>query len=139
MQLDTYQKLALQTAVTEDVETDFCHFGFGLMAEAGEVANIFQKYYRGDKRYNRWTEWADNNIYADWSDEDTQNKREPDWAMLTPEALDMVKKELGDVLWHVAALAHTFGLSMNEVAKANVEKLEARNKAGTIKGDGDNR
>lgn len=139
MNLNEYQDRALATAITEDVETDFCHFGFGLMAEAGEVANIFQKYFRKDTRYNRWVEWADNNIYADWTDEDTKNTTEPDWGMLTPEALTMVEKELGDVLWHVAALAHTFGLSLDSVANTNLKKLENRTKNGTIKGDGDDR
>lgn len=43
-------------------------------------------------------------------------------------ALEPVKlaKELGDVLWYVAVLAHRFGFTLEEVAAANVEKLRKR-------------
>lgn len=39
---------------------------------------------------------------------------------------EAVKKELGDVLWYVAALATEFGFSMEEVMEANITKLMAR-------------
>ncbi len=37
-----------------------------------------------------------------------------------------VEEELGDVLWYVAVYAHDIGLSLDEVAQANIEKLERR-------------
>lgn len=43
---------------------------------------------------------------------------------------DKVKKELGDVLWYVAVLAHRVGFTLEHVAEANVEKLRARYPAG---------
>jgi NTP pyrophosphatase (non-canonical NTP hydrolase) len=43
---------------------------------------------------------------------------------------DKLVKELGDVLWYVAALASSFGLNLDDVAKANVDKLLKRYPAG---------
>ena len=40
--------------------------------------------------------------------------------------LDKVQEELGDVLWYVAGLCEVLGLSMADVAQANVNKLCAR-------------
>jgi NTP pyrophosphatase (non-canonical NTP hydrolase) len=37
-----------------------------------------------------------------------------------------VAKELGDVLWYVAALAHVLDLSIGDVAEANIAKLRER-------------
>jgi NTP pyrophosphatase (non-canonical NTP hydrolase) len=38
--------------------------------------------------------------------------------------------ELGDVLWCLAATAHAAGLSLDDVAARNLEKLEARYPGG---------
>lgn len=37
-----------------------------------------------------------------------------------------LSKELGDVLWYVATIATTAGLTMDEVAWTNIEKLRQR-------------
>lgn len=50
-----------------------------------------------------------------------------------------IKEELGDVLWFVTKLAHHFGLSLEEVATANVQKLNDRIDRNVIVGEGDNR
>jgi len=40
--------------------------------------------------------------------------------------VDKVKKELGDVLWYVAELATVMYLYLEEIARANIRKLEER-------------
>ena len=48
--------------------------------------------------------------------------------------------ELGDVLWYVSALAELFGIRLEDVALANVEKLRKRHPEGfQIKGESDAR
>jgi NTP pyrophosphatase (non-canonical NTP hydrolase) len=39
---------------------------------------------------------------------------------------DAVAKELGDVLWYVAEICSATGLSMEDVAQRNIDKLRAR-------------
>ena len=39
---------------------------------------------------------------------------------------EVVKKELGDVLWYVQGIAERCGLTLDEVARANIDKLKAR-------------
>lgn len=53
--------------------------------------------------------------------------------------LDGIKKELGDVLWYIAVLSKALGFTLEEVAKANIDKLEDRKQRGVIGGSGDNR
>lgn len=50
-----------------------------------------------------------------------------------------VKKELGDILWFVAANATMHGFDLQEIAEMNIKKLTARKEFGTIGGSGDNR
>lgn len=50
-----------------------------------------------------------------------------------------LKKELGDVLWHVAAIAIDNGFSLEDIAMSNIAKLSQRKATGTIQGSGDER
>lgn len=59
--------------------------------------------------------------------------------VFTPEKKEEIKKELGDIMWYIANLAHLFGFSMSEVAQANINKLASRYARGKIHGSGDNR
>lgn len=47
------------------------------------------------------------------------------------------RAELGDILWYVAVLAWDTGLSLEEVAAHNIEKLRSRQERGTLSGSGD--
>ena len=81
----------------------------GLNGEAGEVAEKVKKWMRGDT-----TLTFDQFCHA-------------------------VALELGDTLWYLANLADEVGYSLSEVMHMNVDKLEARQLANTVKGSGDNR
>jgi NTP pyrophosphatase (non-canonical NTP hydrolase) len=50
-----------------------------------------------------------------------------------------LKAEIGDCLWYVARLADDLGISLQEVADYNMEKLLSRLERGVIGGSGDNR
>lgn len=39
---------------------------------------------------------------------------------------DHLKKELGDVMWYVAALCESFGFELDDIMQMNVDKLKAR-------------
>lgn len=81
----------------------------GLCGETGEIAEKIKKVIR-DK----------NGVYTD-------------------EDIDLIKKELGDVLWYLAGISYEFGFELSEVATANVEKLRSRKERNKISGSGDNR
>lgn len=68
----------------------------GLSEEAGEVAGLYKRELR--------------NLSAD-------AKRC---------TLDCFRDELGDVLWYLAGVAYTRGLTLQEIWNRNVEKLEER-------------
>ena len=50
-----------------------------------------------------------------------------------------VLKELGDILWHVAAIAEDCNFTLAEVAEGNLSKLTGRLHRGTLQGSGDER
>lgn len=52
---------------------------------------------------------------------------------------DAIAKELGDVLWYVAACCHELGVSMADVAQGNIDKLQSRAARGKLGGSGDER
>lgn len=50
-----------------------------------------------------------------------------------------VKKELGDILWMVAAIAMDNGYTLEDIAASNIYKLSSRKNNGTLQGSGDER
>ena len=118
MELMEYQRKAMATAIyPKNGIAGLAYVALGLNGEAGEVAELVKKIIR---------------------DEDVGVSREKlDKAIAAK--LDVVSKEIGDVLWYVAAICSELGLSMDEVAAQNVEKLQSRKKRNLIKGSGSDR
>lgn len=50
-----------------------------------------------------------------------------------------LSKELGDLCWFIAAMCTELKISMGNVVKENIEKLQSRQERGKIQGSGDNR
>jgi len=104
-----YQKIANSTAIYPRQGENFSYPALGLNGEAGEVAEHAKKAMRDD------------------NDEITKERREK------------IKKELGDVLWYVAACCMELHLDMGEVAALNLDKLLDRKARGKLQGSGDDR
>lgn len=58
---------------------------------------------------------------------------------MTMEHEQYIKKELGDALWFIAAIASDHGWTLEDVANSNIAKLFSRRDRGTLQGSGDNR
>ncbi len=52
---------------------------------------------------------------------------------------DSLKKELGDVLWYIAAMARELEIDLEDIAITNVDKIQSRLARGKIGGSGDDR
>ncbi len=109
MTFEEYQKKSKTTAIYPNQGNNFTYTVLGLVGEAGEVAEKLKKIIRDDG----------GNI--------TDDKREE------------IKKELGDVLWYLAQASTELGLSLDDIASANIEKLFSRKSRGVLSGSGDNR
>ena len=109
MNLSEYQEKALTTALYPNQGSNPYYPALGLGGEVGEVLNKVKKIMR---------------------DHD---------GMITDEYREILKKELGDVMWYLAATATELGLNLEEVAQLNLDKLASRKERGVLGGDGDNR
>jgi NTP pyrophosphatase (non-canonical NTP hydrolase) len=59
--------------------------------------------------------------------------------IVSAETTAAIKGELGDCLWYLSQLSSELGLSLDEIASANLAKLADRAARGVLKGSGDNR
>lgn len=55
------------------------------------------------------------------------------------DSIRAIGDEISDVLWYCAMLAHELGLTMDDIAVHNLQKLHSRAERGKITGEGDNR
>lgn len=58
---------------------------------------------------------------------------------MTLDKIPAIVDELSDVLWYISAVASELNVNFDDIAVRNIEKLKARQQAGTLTGNGDNR
>lgn len=109
MTFEDYQRKAWARAVYPNVGSNITYPTLGICGEAGEVAEKIKKILR---------------------DQDGQ---------ISPADVTGIVKEMGDVLWYIGALCSELGVSMEEVAERNIQKLNSRHDRGTLHGSGDDR
>jgi len=109
MDLNAYQQAAGRTALYPDRGQNPLYPTLGLCGEAGEVADKVKKVLRDDG------------------------------GVFSTERRQAIALELGDVLWYVAQLAHELGVSLEEIASANLAKLADRADRNVLGGSGDRR
>lgn len=113
MQLDEYQEKSKKYDLGEQtdqlLDPAFMEKILGLSGEAGEFSDKVKKILR-DK---------------DGKYDDTDRTE--------------LLKELGDVLWYVAAVARYLDEPFSELAAQNIDKLESRYQRNQLSGSGDNR
>ena len=107
--LNRYQQESRKTWHLIHTDHPIVYPTLGLANEAGEVAGKVKKLFR-DKG-----------------------------GEISPEDREALKQELGDVFWYLAQICTELGLSLEEVAEANLTKLFSRQARGHIRGDGDYR
>lgn len=57
----------------------------------------------------------------------------------TPELRNLIRDELGDILWYAARTAEALDVSLEDVMVKNHDKLNSRKARNVLKGSGDNR
>ena len=117
MNFNDYQNQAIQTDVAHNSTTKSSRYNgymekaLGLAGETGEVLEIIKKIIR-DK----------GGVFE-----------------TAPEDCEKLKKELGDVLWYLSAVAYYNDIKLEDIAKTNLEKLASRQRRDKIHGSGDDR
>lgn len=109
MNFDEYQKKSRETAIYPDLGSNYIYPTLGLAGESGEVSEKIKKVIRDDA------------------------------GVPSAEKIEDIKKELGDVLWYVSQLSTELGLSLEEIAQNNLDKLFSRKDRGVLHGSGDSR
>lgn len=104
-----YQRLSRRTWNQVNTDHPIVYPTLGLVNEAGELAGKVKKIFR-DKG-----------------------------GVISETDRDALKYELGDVLWYLTQIATELGLTLDQVAQANIDKLTSRLERNQIQGEGDYR
>jgi len=109
MEFKEYQEKAWSTAIYPNKGKNIYYPALGLAGETGEVCEKIKKIMRDDN------------------------------GVVSQEKKELLKKEMGDVIWYLAALSTELGIELDDVAKTNIDKLFSRKERDKLHGSGDNR
>ena len=109
MNFKEYQQTSQKTADYPDIGNNIVYPVLGLLGEAGEVAEKVKKVIRDH-----------NGVISEM----TKQK---------------IKLELGDTLWYLTATCNELGITLDDVAHANISKTHSLYERGMIHGEGDER
>lgn len=118
MTLNEYQDKAMSTCM--DSCDNFSYMMLNLVGEVGELASKVAKDIRKGNAEILESEYISKLVSPQFE----QRQQE-------------LMHEAGDILWQLSGLCKVMGWSLEEVAQANLDKLQARKQAGTIDGNGD--
>ena len=104
-----YEENSKPTLKHPELGNNLIYPTLGLVGEAGEVAEKLKKIIR---------------------DHD---------GVVSDEHKKLIALEVGDVLWYIAAFARELGMSLEDIARMNIEKTSSRGKRGVVGGSGDAR
>lgn len=104
-----YQTDSRKTAGYPPIGHPIIYPVLGLSGEAGEISEKIKKIFRDKK------------------------------GEITAEDKEMLKLELGDVLWYLTQIASELEVELEDVAQKNIEKLYSRMERGKLGGSGDKR
>lgn len=113
MEFIEYQKKSREMAIYPGLGSNFIYPTLGLAGETGEVIEKIKKLMRNDG-VTKASEIGD-------------------------EKRAEIAKEMGDILWYIAQLGTELGITMDEMARKNLEKLASRKERGVLHSEGDNR
>jgi NTP pyrophosphatase (non-canonical NTP hydrolase) len=132
MLLNDYQTAATGTAIYPGQGTVFgaIYCALKMNGEAGEFAEHLGKAMRDDGLMTGFS-----GLRAG----DEQPVPFEQMGQLTEARRTALIKELGDVLWYVAAASTELGVTLADVGQANLDKLADRKARGQLQGSGDNR
>jgi NTP pyrophosphatase (non-canonical NTP hydrolase) len=122
--MNGYQEAAMKTCMPTCY--NFSYMMLNLIGEVGELASKVAKDIRRNEVKIGGT-MCDNDLIP-LTDEDVWWNRQ-----------DEYMAEAGDILWQLSGLCKVMGWTLEDVAKANLEKLASRRRRGVIDGEGDNR
>ena len=133
--MQAYQQLATRNAnyPGKDTALGLIYIAGKLAGEAGELVQEPFKAMRDDDLMPVY----DATIYQEGHATETPHSAAYLDGKLTDSRRARIIKEAGGVLWYLSALAGELGITLSDIALANLTELAGRTERGTLQGEGE--